>query len=395
MTDVEFLRNEIEPYIDNLYKDSALLKLDRDVAIVHLLRFFEDSSRFGSLITLSRGDRLQYYLAMRHAHESLPWAARWVWRDCPRVGVPSLALDWDAYGEAFKLMQLAHDYDQLVRCFTLYSRKIFSFELHRSSHLVKFAFTSKDVELKDGARALYSIKQESPPIAEKLLEFLDDNRAVIRTILPHYIDKIGEFSVKYKVAKDLHDIFKKWAVLNAGQMRFVLPDGWKVGAFSLGQFRSFWTSLLYTAILHTMAHAFADKSVGTSGGAIETAVMVLTVAELDTLGGIFALDSETFATIRDLLTYEPSRNYWDPFWQPLFRIADGRFLLCPSLILGSSAQRNLVNLMTKTEVRRKLYDAISVQKEEEQLNEMERVLSFGNHTIKRQVPLSGYCIPII
>jgi hypothetical protein len=115
--------------------------------------------------------------------------------------------------------------------------------------------------------------------------------------------------------------------------------------------------------------------------------MSLTEAELNNVCSVFPLNSETFLAIRELLSYAPSRNYWDPFWQPLIKATNGRFLLSPSLILGSSAQRNLINLLTKIQTRRKLYDAISGKKEDEQLNEMDGLLSFGRWIVKRRVPL--------
>jgi hypothetical protein len=52
MPDDVFLRTEVEPYIDNLYLQSPLLKRHHDSAAIHLLRTFEDWSRLGILNTI-------------------------------------------------------------------------------------------------------------------------------------------------------------------------------------------------------------------------------------------------------------------------------------------------------------------------------------------------------
>ncbi len=100
MLDESFLRGEVEPYIDTLYLQSALLKRHRDSAVIHLLRTFDDWSRLGTVKPFLAGQQFQFHVKLRWAHEAIPWALRWVWGNCPQAGSASLDVDWDAYGEA-------------------------------------------------------------------------------------------------------------------------------------------------------------------------------------------------------------------------------------------------------------------------------------------------------
>ena len=117
MNDKGFLRSTVEPYIDNLYINSALLRRGRDVAALHLLRTFEDAMRAGAVRGLADGDDLRFFLSVRRAHEALPWALRWVWARCPSEEHARLDLDWDTYEEAGHLLLLSSKYYQLYRCF--------------------------------------------------------------------------------------------------------------------------------------------------------------------------------------------------------------------------------------------------------------------------------------
>jgi len=169
--DDSFLRAEVEPYIDNLYLQSPLLKRHRDSATIHLLRTFEDWSRFGT-VPLLKGEEVQFHTRLRWAHEAIPWALRWVWSDCPQAGSASLDLDWDAYGDAVELMQLGFKYDQLCRCFILYSRGFFGVETAKEKKRVRFFFRSDAEQRRDAASLVYSILQDNPPVPQAIVNFL-------------------------------------------------------------------------------------------------------------------------------------------------------------------------------------------------------------------------------
>ena len=115
MLDEAFLRGEVEPYIDKLYLHTPLLKRHRDSATIHLLRILEDSTRFVAMKPFSPPNQeVQFHTRLRWAHEAIPWALRWVWRDCPLTDVANLDLDWSLYGEAHEVMDLGSSITSFV-----------------------------------------------------------------------------------------------------------------------------------------------------------------------------------------------------------------------------------------------------------------------------------------
>jgi len=254
MPDDLFLRTEVEPYIDNLYLQSALLRRHRDSAAIHLLRAFEDWSRWATVKSLLARQRVQFHATIRWAHEAIPWALRWVWADCPKDGSAPLDLDWDVYGEATELLQFGFKFYQLSRCFILYSRGFFGVEAAKEKKRVRFFFRSDAEQRRDAASLMYSIMQDNAPVPAAVVNFLAANMPVIRTILPYYIDKTGEFSIRCETPPDMLEYFKRWAALQVEDMRFEMPGTWEFGEYNLDQFRSFWMSVLSIALAHVTAH---------------------------------------------------------------------------------------------------------------------------------------------
>jgi hypothetical protein len=249
-TDISFLREVVEPYIDNLYLESPLLKRHRNSAVIHLLRTFDDWSRLRTMKPLFEGKQVQFHATLRWSHLAIPWALRWVWSGCPVKGKASLDLDWDAYGEAIKLMDLSFKYYQLCRCFILYSRGYFGVETFKHQKRVRFFFRSEAEEQRDASSLVEEIVRDTPSVPESIFRFLGESMPVTNTILPHYIDKTGEFSIRCDTPPDMLAYFKRWAILQIDEMKFDMPGRWRFGNFSLEQFRSFWLSLFTVALAH-------------------------------------------------------------------------------------------------------------------------------------------------
>jgi hypothetical protein len=385
MLDEKFLRAEVEPYIDNLYRNSPLLNRHRDTAIVHLMRVFSDAIRFGTFQSIRESDDLQFFLKLRKAQEGLPWAMRWIWDGCPTEGIGNLELNWDAYEEAGKLLLLAFDYYHLYRCFVLYSRGIFAVQARPSEKRIRFYFKSEIEELRDASGALYLMERDIPPIPPPLATFLRQNMPVINTILSEYIDKLDASSIRYTVPSEISELFKRWATVQLRSMRFDLPGTWRFGEFNLHQFRLFWKSLLSIALTHSVAHNLADRAVRTRGGAIGSLVINVSESELLKVSDMFAIPFESCRAILEILVYNPTRKYWDPIWQPLVRISDGTLLISPQLITTSAAERNLMILLGRNANWRKYYNQVSAEKERQQLDELTSLFPKDRYVVRKRV----------
>jgi hypothetical protein len=387
-TDGSFLREEVEPYIDNLYLQSPLLKRHRDSAVIHLLRTFDDWNRVRTMKPLFEGKQLQFHATLRWSHLAIPWALRWVWNGCPVEGNASLDLDWAAYGEATTLMDLSFRYYQLCRCFILYSRGHFGVETFKDQKRIRFFFRSKAEQQRDAASQVEEIVRDTPSVPDSIFTFLDESMPVINTILPHYIDKRDEFSIRCDTPHDMLAYFKQWAILNIDEMKFDMPGRWQFGTFSLEQFRSFWLSLCTVALAHIAAHQLADEAVGTKGGAVGSVVMQTTKEWLKSAGSLFPIPEAAWHSIFELLIYEPTRKYWDPFWQPIIRALDGTLIISPHMIISSSPQRNLITLLTRSAEGRSFYDRVSSEKEYEQLTTLGELFQSPRFITRKRVSVT-------
>ena len=284
-------------------------------------------------------------------------------------------------------MDLGFKYYQLCRCFVLYSRGFFGAETVKEQKRVRFFFRSSAEQRRDAASAMYSILQDYPPLPAAVTKLAAETMPVISTILPHYIDKTGDFSIKCETPPDMMEYFKRWASVFVQEMKFEMPSTWQFGDYNLDQFKCFWKCLLALAVAHIQTHEFADDAVGTKGGAIGSLVMQMSEDLLTKAGALFPIPAKAWRSIFKALIYEPTRDYWDPFWQPIVRISDGTLFISPHLIITSSPERNLVTLLTRSSAGRASYDRVSSQKEEEQLRTLERLFRSSRYIARTRVPV--------
>jgi hypothetical protein len=385
----EFLRKRVEPYIDKLYLESPLLKRHRDVAVIHLLRVFEDSIRIEPNEPFSNRDRdIQFHLRLRFSHEAIPWSLRWVWTDCPLAGQANLDMDWSAYRESRELMALSHKYYQLCRYFILYSRGFFLAETSERERRVRFYFRSETEQRRDAFAALDEIVRDNPPPSMTIARRMLNDMKIIRIILPNYIDKVDETSVRCDIPAGMMSYFSEWSDILVNEMRLDLPADWQFGSFNVQQFTRFWKSIMAVTVAHSTVHDLADDSVKTRCGAVGSIIIRTDEKQLIEATKLFPIPIDSARSIIEALTYQPIRDYWDPFWQPFIKISDGSLLCSPSLISTSSAQRNLISLLTHTDEGRNFYNQVSVQKEEQQLSELTQLFDPFRYLTRTRIPIA-------
>ncbi|MGA8075696.1 MAG: hypothetical protein WB995_19630 [Candidatus Acidiferrales bacterium] len=386
MLDKVFLREEVERYIDRYYLQAPILKRHRDVAAMHLLRVFDEWHRLAGITPFkTTNERLEQHARLRWAHDAIPWALRWIWSDCPVNNTVSLDLNWDVYAEARDLMELSSRYDDLCRCFTLYSRGFFTAETVKERKEIRFSYRSDFEERRDAVAFIYSTFQDRSRVSRSLIDLVRETVPVINAILPHYITKDGEFSVLCEIPPDMWQYFKRWASVLVQDMRFDMPGTWNLGDFTLDDFKAFWKSLLALSIAQIQAHQLADGAVGTRNGAIASLILRLTEESLHAASSLFPISDKSWLSIAKMLVYEPSRKYWDPYWQPIIKISDGTLLISPHLIATSSPQRNLLTLLARSAAGRAVYNRLSPQKEAEQLRGLAEV--FKRFPLRTRVPV--------
>jgi len=382
----KLLYEEVERYVDEFHKQLPLFKRDRNLALVHILRCFEDHSRMQTArALLDRGD-VPFFVALQNSQDSLVWAIRWIWTECPHQNVDNLGVDWDIYGEAAELYLHCADYYHLYRCIVLCRRGYFTPQIDSSANRIRFVFRSEEEKRRDIARQLRETKQDAThPMSDSLSRFIQEWAPLMRELFPCWMEKTDDYSVKYELPPLISWVFARWASLQSQQMEFSLPGKWQFGNYTLDQFRTFWKSLLAAAIPHSFAHMLGDDAADTKGFMTGSVILQLSVEQLEAITNMFPLPIVVRRSIISEITYDPTAEYWDPIWQPIFRINENNILISPSLLLGSSAERNLIALLNKKPKTRELYHRVSLEKETEQLSEIETLFTKNRFLVKERV----------
>src|SRR2546425_8005239 len=101
--------NELDKRIDSTVTSQRLLRLSREVALIHLLRYFEDYLRL-YLLKMSQGP-MGYGAAAKKAQDGVHFAIWWIFQHCPyTVQQRPFATQGDAYLQAHELLEAAMNY---------------------------------------------------------------------------------------------------------------------------------------------------------------------------------------------------------------------------------------------------------------------------------------------
>ncbi|HEY8363734.1 MAG TPA: hypothetical protein VIK77_12840 [Tissierellaceae bacterium] len=122
-TDESVIR-EIEKIVDNYHKNFPLFKRDRRVALIHILRVFEDACRF--IIPLSNRNITpeEHEMLIHRNLDSLDIAIKWIYQCCPIETEPiNLNMNPQVYKEAGYVFMKAGPYRDICDSYILWSRK--------------------------------------------------------------------------------------------------------------------------------------------------------------------------------------------------------------------------------------------------------------------------------
>ena len=131
--------------------------------------------------------------------DSLVWATRWIWDECPRLAIKSLQLDWDVYGEAANLFLHSSDYYHLYRCIVLCRRGLFrSIPLvvrRKRLNLISDPRKKNEGTRRDKLRETTQDATIAPSIA--LRSFLYTWQPLVRELFPSWIENIDQHSIRF------------------------------------------------------------------------------------------------------------------------------------------------------------------------------------------------------
>lgn len=355
---------KLDGLIDQSVGSEALLSLPRDVALMSLLRFFEDYCR---LFALGRANFADGASLLKLGQDGMHFAVNWIHTYCDDPSRnDKLELDFEAYGAA------AHLHEAAIRYSTIWDLMA---QLYRGAAIgdrvkndqIVLSYENPDAELFDTC-SHFLASPDAPDFQEnlegvlarlnpaELLQSIDIHR--------HHSGRI-KYSVPDKVFADIAEAQRSVLV-----SRWELGEDWNLGGYTLSEFREFWIALLAICWIHNAVCFFS----GLKGGALESVVKAMSwhgwQSEISRRSG---LKKESVAAILNDLIYDPhlygsGNKQPDVTYQPFFRLRGEFLALSNQLVMLSNAERNLWDLISIT--RPEIHSRLRNEKEALWLKEL-------------------------
>jgi hypothetical protein len=362
----------IEEQVNRYYRLNNLIRESRSLAIWTVLTCAEDLS----IRPIVQG--LELTPQQDHAHADyvmnvVRYPLRWLSGNAEDRG-HALAFEPQRYADGQGLLELAYNYEDFACAFSYMHHG--AIELQLSGDVLKpvhgfldrpefeaYSFLSTNVETHEASLASELRLDFEKRVRVKGARFYCDvNPAYVRRIM---------------------DLFRPSFL-----KRFQLPLAWRFTRYTLGEFAETFLALFAVCLINYSGRLLAIQN-GCGNFGIADSVIVQSFQELlsriSRYSGISTAKSG--AILQDLTYGEGGIMYPDPAIQPLIPLSQGRLALMPSIIIASSAERNLCVLLNRLGHERDGYRAMANQKESWLRNWiLERIRGRGLRTWSGRVP---------
>ncbi len=363
----------LDELLDDGIPRETLLKIPRNVAVMNLLRYYEDQFRLYNPQLLN-GEVVGLRELIKQGQDSIHFAMWWIHRYC-KNDAPISAIrktDDEVYVLMKEIMELALAYSRAWDYMGL---------LWRGTHAASFtADNCVEISYFDRFTEEFEIADQllNAPDAPNLLDSTRPNldiRAFLDEARPRRRSKgVVEYSFPNRQFERIRAHFDK----ASGQL-WEMPAAWDLGGYTFADLRQFWNALTAWCSVHQLACYYS----GVEGVGVDSLIERRTerqwIDELTMRSGL------PFAKVRQIvsdLTYAP--EFYDRpkkpnpnvLQQPFFRVARNELALANQLVLGSNADRNTWSLIGI--IRQPIQDRLKNKKEEHWLEELRRKLSRRN-----------------
>lgn len=298
---------ELDKFIDKDITSQPLLKRPREVALINLLRLFEDYVRFGA-----KGNRDIIKLGI----DGMKFAVQWIYENCePLENKRDFKTKDNVYDETYKLLMSAKEYSMVWDILTLLHRDQLQGE--REEDTITVRPINQFTPAQDVADRFIS----SPDTPEmKQTQEIGKYREEIlsRTQNITYQSKV-EAKIKYTFTDEVFQNLKEY-LLDITKSLWELNPNWDLGGYTFGEFRNFWMTLLSLTLINQSA---CIKS-GLRQGAINSTVIIKSKTRfIRELSRHSELNEEKVTLILNDLIYNPEINKTgqkqaDVSYQPIF-----------------------------------------------------------------------------
>jgi hypothetical protein len=362
---------EIDKCIDERILSLALLSFPHDIALIHLLRSYEDWNR---IIIPKETDSAERNAMHKCGQDGIHFAILWVYRFCPRTNSkPALAYQEKLYSDAYELFSAAMDYSSIWSFMSLIQRgKATAYS--NSDNSVSTNFCNLHDPYIDIADTIIGGPDDPETLAIANEQTNLDVKSIIQGLK---IRQVSKNKIKYSIPSQIYtEVSNETRKLCSP--RWELEPSWDIGGYTLSDFKEIWISLLSISMINHFACSFS----GIEGLAIDSVVMVKNRSRwLKELARYSNISLEKVELILKDLTYEhklyiPGAKQPDATYQPFFPV--GEELLCLSnwLVILSNAERNIWDLI---DIKRpKLHSTLRNLKEQKWIAELKPKLQSYN-----------------
>ena len=349
----EAARN-VEDLVDSAFSVNPLVSLPFAEAAWRFLAFCEEYSIRESLDPPSSryGVQARADFVINHAK----WPLRWLHQQCASGGDIPRAYHTSRYQAAWDLSRLAAKYVSFESAYTYATIGVIGLDLV-GSRLVPSPPLSDDAQY-DAYDRLVDVGDQgevASDVRRRMQALSDRVGAAVRTS--------GE-RFRYALSPRLMRMATEATAVPLGPGP-ALPSAWRFSRYSVGDSQRFARTLRALCFVHMLARLAACRK-GVRGLGYADSLIVMKGAELRRrLKRYTELEEETVrALIRDLTYGERGLRFPDIALQPLVRLRPDTYAVAPSVVIGSSMERNWAVLMNRIPEERAIYNSLSEEREE-------------------------------
>jgi hypothetical protein len=335
---------ELDQELDSRIPNFKLLGYRRDVALINLLRVYEewDTANRG------HGHAGEREAAGNTVRAGLHHAVAWVNQYCPKeTGSPRLSLSDSAFGDAAILLRAAIEYGRVFEIMPLLHHGRCEAE-RDSDGVIHVRFSPRYPFSKELQAAAYLLAAPyDPSVAEGPPIVIPELISLVRSAVPFRLGQFG--SLRFEIPEQIFEQFGRRIDVLAGETWRMNPE-WQTGGYSLGEFRRFWRALLVLCAVHDVFILYlnGDKVRRARTGSVlwktrdqwERAMARYARLDAGTVSAIFE------DLVRDESMFPPGRRGADVTLQPFLPIGGGQIAVSRNLVLCSYAERNLWHLLS-------------------------------------------------
>lgn len=333
---------EIDEAIDSSIKELPLLQLDREVALVHLLSYYEKFVTHDSMEIAS--DIIDHNIIIKNAQDGIDFAVQWIYKYCRNGHSHNLPrLRPRLLNQARQLLDKAMDYSSIwdymnlihrdmcqaniddVNTITLEMSDNYKLENDIINRFLNVVDTEDDIDT-----ALDSFFETNPQELIEEIDYKFNGSRLVYEIPDSVYIKVAKSN--YESKKHLHN----------------LPPDWDLGGYTVKDFRHFYNCLRTKTFIHIQGCMVARAQ----RTEVSNLFMIQSREEwISEIMNCITIDKKTCEIIFDQLVYdyslyETANKSPDITYQPFVLLSNGKYLLVNSLVQQSNYERNQWELLS-------------------------------------------------